>query len=177
MATEPYRIKHLGSGADLLFRFVLFTSLSLLVGCCENLKPDNLSLRSRERLIRATASRLPLCRSNGLDSVTKNPDISIPSDGVHLAAKCEAVAKTNTEMPVVDFLREHHGCAEPTDMVGLGCRLRGGAKSQRTKCNHQGCKGTYMPLAGDCPYCSNRYCMSHRLPEVCTVYLLDIVGI
>ena len=135
----------------------LFTiCLPFLVDCCETLKPDQISWRSE------SASKLVTCRANALNHAAGIPLGGLPA----ISESAKPLSNLNVEASVDFQWSDHTVNSEPSERLGLGCRLRGGAKSHRTKCSHQGCKGMYMPLAGDCPYCSNRFCMSHRLPEV-----------
>ena len=61
---------------------------------------------------------------------------------------------------------------------GLAVRLRGGVNEtgevvrKRTVCTMPGCGDRQMPVAGDCPYCTLKFCSSHRLPEVTSYSIL-----
>ena len=159
--------------------FIFLSKSFLFAGCCEDVKPDQPSWRNGIHGRPETAANSK-CR-NGLEMKPVSPKIScnhLPT--VSDTKVCgdlsppDAVLRSNEFYPGDAIERIDHvvhqigtdSCDSAAHLVGLGCRLRGGSKSHRTKCSHQGCKGLYMALAGDCPYCTNRFCMAHRLPEV-----------
>ncbi len=165
-----------------LMRFVLLSSTFLFAGCCEDVKPDCPSWRTTNQKHGKPETAANFKCRNGLELKPISPKIvcsHLPFTSVTAVhqmcgdsstpdAKLRVFNEFNTcdVISSVDHAVQQIGADSAAHLVGLGCRLRGGSKSHRTKCSHQGCKGLYMALAGDCPYCTNRFCMAHRLPEV-----------
>jgi hypothetical protein len=150
--------------SEILLQSAFLISLPIFVGSCESLKPDQIPWCSESA---GNGFVSALCRSKSVTRTAHDVPVTFETS---TNPKCSTLTSYLKVEQSAESARSEHfpPCPETPEMLGLsgGCRLRGGAKSHRTMCSHKGCKSTYMPLAGDCPYCSSRFCMSHRLPEV-----------